>query len=110
MIIKTRIAGMLAGFTTVAVLASPALTQEPGSGRRGEEARNMRLLGKHDLAARTAYQPTIHKQGERWIAYIGHHGGRSINPLTRKGEENGTSNHHVTRAQAPTLRVHLPGE
>src|SRR5580698_8542420 len=39
------------------------------------EASNMRLVGSNDLQARSAYQPTIHHQGDRWIAYIGHHGG-----------------------------------
>ena len=39
------------------------------------EAKDMRLLGANDLQARSAYQPTIHKQGDRYIAYIGHHGG-----------------------------------
>ena len=39
------------------------------------EASNMRLVGYSDLQARSAYQPTIHKQGDRYIAYIGHHGG-----------------------------------
>ena len=35
------------------------------------EAQNMRLVGANDLQARSAYQPTIHHQGDRWIAYIG---------------------------------------
>ena len=39
------------------------------------EASNMKLVGCSDLQARSAYQPTIHHQGDRWIAYIGHHGG-----------------------------------
>ena len=39
------------------------------------EALNMKLVGASDLQARSAYQPTIHKQGDRYIAYIGHHGG-----------------------------------
>ena len=38
------------------------------------DARNMRLVGFNDLQARSAYQPVIHKQGERYIAYVGHHG------------------------------------
>ena len=38
------------------------------------EALNMRLVGHNDLQARTAYQPTIFKQGGRYIAYVGHHG------------------------------------
>ena len=47
-----------------------------------DEAHNVRLVGFHDLAARSAYQPTIKRQGDRWIAYIGSHGGRMRNPLT----------------------------
>ena len=39
------------------------------------ETRNMDLVGYNDLQARSAYQPTIHEQGGRWIAYVGHHGG-----------------------------------
>jgi len=39
----------------------------------------MRLVGYSDLQARTAYQPTIQKQGKRWIAYIGHHGDKKLN-------------------------------
>src|SRR3981081_1628693 len=34
------------------------------------EASNMRLAGWSDLQARSAYQPTIHRQGDRRIAYI----------------------------------------
>ena len=35
------------------------------------EASNIRLVGFNDLQGRSAYQPTIHHQGDRWIAYIG---------------------------------------
>jgi len=42
------------------------------------ESKNMELVGYNDLQGRSAYQPTIHKQGNRWIAYIGHHGGTAI--------------------------------
>jgi hypothetical protein len=35
-----------------------------------EQAMNMKLVGYSDLQARTAYQPTIQKQGNRWIAYM----------------------------------------
>ena len=45
------------------------------------EARNMKLVGTSDLQARSGYQPTIHHQGDRWIAYIGHHGGSDEIPL-----------------------------
>ena len=76
----------------------------------GEEARNVRLVGFHDLAARSAYQPTIKRQGDRWIAYIGSHGGRSVNPLNGQLEENGTSILDVTDPRAPKLLFHIPGE
>ena len=54
------------------------------------EASNMKLVGTSDLQARSAYQPTIHHQGDRWIAYIGHHGGTDdipapVNPHDRQG-------------------------
>src|SRR5215468_8160937 len=39
------------------------------------EAMNMRLAGYNDLQGRSAYQPTVHHQGNRYIAYIDHHGG-----------------------------------
>ena len=35
------------------------------------EANNMRLVGLNNLQARSAYQPIIHLQDGRWIAYIG---------------------------------------
>ena len=55
------------------------------------EASNIKLVGTSDLQARSAYQPTIHHQGERWIAYIGHHGGTDeipspVNPMTERAE------------------------
>ncbi len=31
------------------------------------ESRDMTLLGSNDLQARSAYQPVIQKQGNRWI-------------------------------------------
>src|SRR6266566_8428119 len=74
------------------------------------ETLNMDLVGYNDLQARSAYQPTIHKQGERWIAYIGHHGGSQLNPLTGKAEDNGTSIIDVTDPRQPKYVAHIPGE
>ncbi len=59
------------------------------------DSKNMKLVGYSDLQARSAYQPIIQHQGNRWIAYIGHHGGTSevpkpYNPITKKNEDNGT--------------------
>ena len=79
------------------------------------EARNMKLVGTSDLQARSGYQPTIHHQGDRWIAYIGHHGGSDdipapVNPQTGKAEPNGTSIVDVTDPSQPRYLRHLPGQ
>jgi hypothetical protein len=79
------------------------------------EALNMRLVGTNDLQGRSAYQPTIHHQGDRWIAYIGHHGGTDavpdpVNPMTGKAEPNGTSIVDVTDPAHPKYLHHIPGQ
>jgi hypothetical protein len=73
------------------------------------EAQNMRLVGQHDLQARSAYQPLVHKQGDRFIAYVGHHGGLKRNALTGRDEQNGTSILDVTDPHAPRYLAHIPG-
>jgi hypothetical protein len=98
-----RAAGMQPGRTP-----APAIGDPP-------EAGNMRLVGVNDLQGRSAYQPTIHKQGDRWIAYIGHHGGtdaipRPINSLTGQQEFNGTSILDVTDPARPRYLFHIPGQ
>src|SRR2546426_2933365 len=79
------------------------------------ESSNMNLVGTNDLQARSAYQPTIHHQGDRWIAYIGHHGGTDetpspINPMTERPEPNGTSIVDVTDPAKPKYLSHIPGQ
>ncbi|MGE5200700.1 MAG: LVIVD repeat-containing protein [Acidobacteriota bacterium] len=79
------------------------------------EAKDMALVGYSDLQARSAYQPTIHEQNGRWVAYIGHHGGtpeepKPINPLTGQREFNGTSLVDVTDPHHPKYLAHIPGE
>ena len=79
------------------------------------EAENVQLVGMNNLQARSAYQPVIQKQGDRYIAYIGHHGGtadtpKPMNPLTGKAEFNGTSIVDVTDPRAPKYLFHIPGE
>src|SRR5262249_18442890 len=91
----------------MALAAAPAFSQEQ---RRQAEGRDMRLVGYNDLQARSGYQPVIIRQGERWIAYVGHHGGKGLNPLTGVGESDGTSIVHVTDPRVPRYLAHIPGE
>ena len=96
------LSGLLAGCQT----AGTQGTRDP----RQVEADNMQLVGHHDLQARSAYQPVIHQQGNRWIAYIGHHGGVQANPLTGNKENNGTSIVDVTDPRQPKYLAHIPGD
>jgi hypothetical protein len=84
--------------------AAQAQAQHPAS------ASNMALLGHDDLQARSAYHPVIHENRGRWIAYIGHHGGKALNPLTGRAEDNGTSLVDVTDPRKPRYLAHIPGE
>ena len=78
---------------------------------RQAEANNMALLGHVDLQARSAYHPEIKQQGNRWIAYVGHHGGPAkVNPMNGRTEFNGTSIVDVTDPKAPKTLAHIPGQ
>jgi hypothetical protein len=91
-----------------AALAAPQIGDAP-------EAKNMALVGWHDLQARSAYQPLVREQNGRWILYVGHHGGtervpKPVNTLTGNAEFNGTSILDVTDPHAPRYLAHIPGE
>jgi hypothetical protein len=73
-------------------------------------AHNMVLLGHDPLQGRGAYQPVIAQQAGRWIAYVGHHAGEALNPLSGRREPNGTSILDVSDPRAPRLLAHLPAE
>src|SRR5207247_1297298 len=96
------------GLTIAASAQAPKVGDPP-------EASNMRLVGYDGLQARSAYQPTIHRQGERFIAYVGHHGGtervpKPVNPLTGQAEFSGTSILDVTDPAHPKYLRHIPGQ
>lgn len=78
--------------------------------QRQAEKKDMELLGHNDLQARSAYHPVINEQNGRWIAYIGHHGGAQVNPLTGNKEANGTSIVDVTDPKHPKYLHHIPGQ
>jgi hypothetical protein len=99
----------LSGFL-VAVVAALSLSSGVHAQAGKEEAQNMRLVGQVDLQGRSAYHPAIHQQGNRWIAYIGHHGGLEPNPLSGQTENNGTSIVDVTDPKSPRQLFHIPGE
>ena len=96
------------GFALASLAAGPASSQAPARGHAAE-AHDMELVGHHDLQGRSAYQPTIQQQRGRFIAHVGHHGGRARNPLTGVDEDNGTSIVDVTDAARPRYLAHIPG-
>ncbi len=105
-------AAVAGGALAVAAMA-PAAAQQQRIGDQ-PEAMNMRLVGYNDLQARAAYASVIHKQGGRYIAYVGHHGGtndvpKPINKTTGEAEFNGTSILDVTDPAKPVYLKHIPG-
>jgi hypothetical protein len=115
--IDKRALRVASSYTAIAaaagLLTAPAIAQQQKVGDP-PEAKNMRLVGYNDLQARSAYQPIIHKQGDRYIAYVGHHGGtesvpKPNNPMTGQAEFNGTSIIDVTDPAKPKYLKHVPG-
>src|SRR5256885_10405692 len=92
------------------VLATLVAFTPPGHAQHAASASNMALLGHHDLQGRSAYQPVIHEQNGRWIAYVGHHGGRAADPLTARQEDDRTPILHVTDPRPPRHLAHIPGQ
>ena len=65
-----------------------------------QEARDMSPPPHNDLQARSAYAPVIHRQGDRYIAYVGHHGGSKEN----EGNEARGALHRKHRRTSPSKR------
>src|SRR5215475_15452858 len=103
---------IFAAFSIVCANGAHAQQQKIGA---PPESQNMKLVGYSDLQARSAYQPTIHPQVDRYIAYVGHHGRTDdipspVNPITGKAEPNGTSIVDVTDPAHPKYLKHIPGQ
>ena len=73
-----------------------------------DNAHNMRLVGYHDLQARSAYQPIVHAYGDRRILFVGQHAGEAMNPKTGVVEVNGMTILDVTDPTTPVLLRHVP--
>lgn len=95
-----HVTGRSARFVALAAILGFAIPIAADA-QHGAEGRNMNLVGYNDLQARSAYMPVIHQQGNRRIAYIGHHGGAARNPMTGQEELNGTSIVDVTDPKDP---------
>lgn len=91
------------------LLLAAALLATPAAPTQATEARDMLLAGFHDLQGRGAYQPVIHKQGGRWVAYVGLHAGSTTNTVTGTREDNGTLLVDVTDPAKPATLHHIPG-
>src|SRR2546428_1163728 len=92
------------------VLATLVAFTPPGHAQHAASASNMTLLGHHDLQGRSAYQPVIHEQDARWIAYVGHHGGRAAELLPRREEDSGAPTLAVTDPPHPRYPPPTPGQ
>jgi hypothetical protein len=68
---------------------------------------DLRLVGQNDLQARSAYQPVVHRYGDRRILFVGHHAGEALNPITGLLERNGLSILDVTDPANPVYVAHL---
>ena len=92
----------------VGMITGPAVRWS--NAQQTAESKNMELIGFHDLQGRPAYQPVIHRQGNRWVAYLGLHEGAELNPITGVKEGNGTMVVDVTDPRKPSTLAHIPGD
>jgi len=93
----------------VALNGMPPIQEPAPSSADRQSAWNTELAGSNDLQGRSAYQPIIVNQDGREIAYVGHHTGSMLNPLTGLVEPNGTSIVDVTDPAKTKYLAHIPG-
>lgn len=90
-------------------LKCPVLSPSCNDARTAQSEWNTELLGSDTLDGRSTYQPLVVHQGDRYIAYMGHHAGCAINRLNGQNELNGTSILDVTDPQHPIYLHHIIG-
>lgn len=110
---------VFAAGTAQAQPANPADVLE-GYESSPESSHNAELKSWISLQSRSAYKGSVKQQGDRYIAYIGHHSfdqtgsggaegaGIVLNPMTGEMEPNGTSIVDVTDPTNPVYLKHLP--
>jgi hypothetical protein len=94
---------------TVAPTGRATIQEPPPNPPNQQSQWNMELAGHSDLQGRSAYQPVIINEDGREIAFVGHHTGNAMNPLTGVVEPNGTSIVDVTDPAKPRYLAHIPG-
>jgi hypothetical protein len=93
----------------LAAACAPPPAAGPSSGAEPDEhALDMRQVGHDGLQGRSAYQPIVHRYGDRHILFVGHHAGEALNPATGELEQNGLSILDVTDPAAPVYLAHVP--
>jgi len=90
------------------LLTSACLAAAAVSAAEPSASLDMRLVGQHDLQARSAYQPVVHRYGDRRILFVGHHAGEAVNPASGRLERNGLSILDVTNPAEPRYLAHIP--
>ena len=97
------------GIPTVALTGSAPVQEPPPNPPDQQSQWNMELVGHSDLQGRSAYQPIIINESGHEIAFVGHHTGSAMNPLTGAVEPNGTSIVDVSDPANPKYLAHIPG-
>src|SRR5215470_119447 len=90
-------------------LICPVLSPTCDDSRTAQSEWNSELVGYDSLDGRSAYQPLVVRQGQRYIAYMAHHAGCAVNRLNGVTEVNGTSLVDVTDPQHPVYLSHVVG-
>jgi hypothetical protein len=90
----------------LALAALAALFAMDGPG--AESSQGLDYVSHEPLQARQTYQMVVHKQGDRWLLYLGHLRGTETNPQTKRAEPNGSSVVDVTDPAKPRYLRHIP--